>query len=398
MKPASSTWPTAPPSACPLKPVDVIFVLDGSGSVGTENFRRQLAFVSNFTSQFEIGPNTARLAVVTYGTNVTDHFFLDSFLTKSTLMSHIGSIHYPDGETSTHLALQFVENTILSPANDNRNVTKIVIVLTDGRSTEPQSTAMNAIALKNNSMVEVTAIGIGKDVDPAELRTIASDANHTFQVPTYDVLNTLQAELTDTTCNTCKNDHSDICFVLDSSGSEGIYNFKKQLEFVSLVINEFTVNGNRATRFCVITFSNDAHTDIHLGTYTTNQGLLDNVPNIQYRDGETRTDLGLHLAHAELRHSDSKVVIVLTDGRSLQPQGTIHQANQLQKDGAEMISIGIGHSIDMNEISAMASGPDHVFMVHTFGELDSIHQQVVDEICNKNSHASPLVTTPMLVG
>ena len=45
------------------------------------------------------------------------------------------------------------------------------------------------------------AIGIGNGVDVAELRAMASDSNHTFQVADFDALNTLQPELTYAACS-----------------------------------------------------------------------------------------------------------------------------------------------------------------------------------------------------
>ena len=53
------------------------------------------------------------------------------------------------------------------------------------------------------------AIGIGNGVDVAELRAMASDSNHTFQVADFDALNTLQPELTYAACSgNARNDFS----------------------------------------------------------------------------------------------------------------------------------------------------------------------------------------------
>jgi len=389
--------------ACPFKPADLIFVLDGSGSEGSHNFRKQLEFVSNFTSQFEIGPNNTRVSLLTYATDVQNQFFLNQFSTKPEVFSHINRTHYPNGETNTHLALQFVQHTTLARQHDGRNATKIVIVLTDGQSLEPAMTKAAANALKANPLVEVIAIGIGDRVDPNELRAIATDRNHTFQVSSFDALETIQAELTSETCNTCKYDLSDICFVLDSSGSEGSSNFLKQLEFVNLMANEFEINGSHGTQICVVTFGTQSHTDIRLNSFMTKDGLIENVLKIPYRDGETRTDLGLSNAYNELfgrghnvgaRQGSNKVAIVLTDGRSTEPEMTQHNANNLQRHGTDMFAIGIGHAIDGKELDMIASDHDHVFTVHSFEELDSIHQNVLDQICAKSSMTTLPPTTP----
>ncbi|XP_053400754.1 collagen alpha-1(XII) chain-like [Mercenaria mercenaria] len=212
--------------ACPFKPVDIIFVLDGSGSEGQKNFDKQLDFVSNITEQFEIGENDTRVALVTFSTAVHNEFDLNRYYNKTVLLSHIAKARYYNGETNTHLALQYVRvHTLNRYKGAERNVTKLVIVLTDGRSLESIERA--ARDLKGNPLVTTIAVGIGSSVDPKELRMIASDSNHTFQVSSFDVLDTIQNEVTDTACNACNNIQSDVCFVLDSSGSEGAVNFHK---------------------------------------------------------------------------------------------------------------------------------------------------------------------------
>ena len=80
-------------------------------------------------------------------------------------------------------------------------MSKIVIVLTDGRSNEEALTKTAAARLKQEAGVTVMAIGIGHNVDPAELTAIASDANHTYRVPDFDALSTIETDLTDTACN-----------------------------------------------------------------------------------------------------------------------------------------------------------------------------------------------------
>jgi len=76
---------------------------------------------------------------------------------------------------------------------------------------------------------------------------------------------------------------SDICFVLDSSGSEGPVNFQKQLEFVNLLVNEFEYSGDEFTQICVVTFSTGAHVDIRLNAYNSVEALMEGVLNVPYK-------------------------------------------------------------------------------------------------------------------
>ena len=188
--------------ACPYKPADIIFVVDASGSEGANNFNKQLNFIENFTAQFEIGPNNTLVSLVTFATAIKNEFYLDRYSTKPDVLNAIGHSVYLNGETYTHLALDHVRRFNIQPNHGARaNVSKIVIVLTDGRSNEEALTKTAAARLKQEAGVTVMAIGIGHNVDPAELTAIASDANHTYRVPDFDALSTIETDLTDTACN-----------------------------------------------------------------------------------------------------------------------------------------------------------------------------------------------------
>lgn len=50
------------------------------------------------------------------------------------------------------------------------------------------------------SGAEVIAVGIGNSVSNSELEAIASDSNHVFQVQDFDLLNTIQNQLTNAAC------------------------------------------------------------------------------------------------------------------------------------------------------------------------------------------------------
>ena len=177
-------------------------MVDASGSEGVVNFNKQLEFIKNFTSQFEIGPNNTLVSLVSFATAVKNEFYLDRYMNKPDVLNAIGHSVYLNGETYTHMALDYVRNNNIKTGHGARqNVSKIVIVLTDGRSNEEALTKTAAEKLKQANDVTVMAIGIGHNVDPLELAAIATDSNHTYQVPDFDALSTIQADLTDNACN-----------------------------------------------------------------------------------------------------------------------------------------------------------------------------------------------------
>ncbi|KAK3611945.1 hypothetical protein CHS0354_014020 [Potamilus streckersoni] len=386
--------------ACPYKPADIVFVVDGSGSEGLANFQKQLAFIQNFTGQFEIGKNQTQVSLVTFSTDVTNEFNLNSYARKVDVLSAIGRTNYPNGETHTHLALDYVRLHSLTPQNGSRtNVNKIVIVLTDGKSNEEALTVQAASLLKLRRDVSVIAIGIGNAVDPRELLAIASNKNHTFTVTSFDLLETIHQDLTDTTCHTCGQGPADIFFLLDSSGSEGSVNFRKQLEFVNTVANEFDF-GPDTTQMGLATFATGVSLEIPITRYHTKSEFMQNVLRVLFRDGESNLHLGLELTRTQLSDKiltvkSHRFAIILTDGRSLEHERTVEEARKLHMNGVETFVIGIGNDVDDMELRDVASDRSHVFRVNTFDQLDNIHQQIVDRICaEKTVFPTTTTTTP----
>lgn len=121
--------------------MDVVFLLDASYSEGSTNFKKQLQFVENFVSQFNVGPDAAQFSVVTFATSVHNEFYLNAYSSSSALVSAIQKIPYRPGATYTDRALSFAEGTSFQPQHGGRaDAEKIVIVMTDGQSSSHANT------------------------------------------------------------------------------------------------------------------------------------------------------------------------------------------------------------------------------------------------------------------
>lgn len=99
---------------CDLVPADFVFLLDSSGSETSRGFKTQLAFISNFTSNFEVGPDKAQFAAVTFSTSVYKNFYLNEHQDQASVLDAINKIAYRDGETYTDLGLNYVRQNVLT--------------------------------------------------------------------------------------------------------------------------------------------------------------------------------------------------------------------------------------------------------------------------------------------
>ena len=69
-------------SGCDGK-IDLVFVLDTSGSVHPERFRDKVKpFVKNIVANLEVGQDRARIGVVTWGDSATNRFYMNTYGNK----------------------------------------------------------------------------------------------------------------------------------------------------------------------------------------------------------------------------------------------------------------------------------------------------------------------------
>ena len=107
------------------------------------------------------------------------------------------------GDTNTGAAITTAVTQLFGDGNGARNqdenVPRIAIVLSDGKSGDEVSGPAEAARAAG---ITVFAIGIGGDVDHDELREIANDPDdrYLFEVQDFDVIDNIRSEISQVTC------------------------------------------------------------------------------------------------------------------------------------------------------------------------------------------------------
>lgn len=111
---------------------DVGFVIDGSSSVGTGNFRTVLQFVANLSREFEISDTDTRIGAVQYTYEQRLEFGFDTYSTKPDILNAIKRVGYWSGGTSTGAAINYALEQLFKESKPNKR--KLMILITDGKS------------------------------------------------------------------------------------------------------------------------------------------------------------------------------------------------------------------------------------------------------------------------
>ena len=93
---------------CDAVQADIQFLLDASGSVGSDDFVKVLDFVKRFAEHFNIGPDGVNIGVTTFASTPKNEFWLNNHTDRTSLVAAINQIQYDGGNTYTADALQFV--------------------------------------------------------------------------------------------------------------------------------------------------------------------------------------------------------------------------------------------------------------------------------------------------
>uniref|UniRef100_A0A8C2CNU3 Collagen alpha-1(XII) chain n=1 Tax=Cyprinus carpio TaxID=7962 RepID=A0A8C2CNU3_CYPCA len=178
---------------------DLVFLVDGSWSVGRENFKFIRSFIAAMASAFDLGEDKTRVGVVQYSTDTRTEFNLNQYFKKAELLRAINSLPYKGGNTMTGEALDHLLKNMFTEAAGARKVfPRVAVVITDGKSQDPVEG--HAKKLKNAG-VEIFTLGI-KEADEEELKQMSSTPyrTHVYTVPNFDMIKAVEKSLITQVC------------------------------------------------------------------------------------------------------------------------------------------------------------------------------------------------------
>lgn len=202
---------------------------------------------------------------------------------------------------------------------------------------------------------------------------------------------------------------SDIILILDRSGSMAALSSKppQPLTLAKDAANSFVEQLNSKDQVGVISFATLATNPIDLNL-TSNFNLVENAINaINIESSSTQyTNIfdALHFAWQELisarsKETNSKVIILLTDGvanNPKNPQGrtesddikyaeslALKESADVKKDNIIIYTIGLGNKINEPFLKSVASELSNYFFAPTGENLEKIYKNISSDICQE---------------
>eukprot|EP00062_Callorhinchus_milii_P010308 gi/632955011/ref/XP_007893261.1/ PREDICTED: matrilin-2 [Callorhinchus milii] len=159
---------------CAKEALDLVFVIDGSKSLGPQNFHLVKQFVSSIVGALEVSPNATRVGLVQYSTKVRTEFALGRHTTARGIKEAVSQVRYMGRGSKLGLALQQLSQSsftdiegVRSPLQD---ASKVAVVFIDSHAQDDVS--QWATKAKQNGII-IYAVGVGDTVE-SKLQQIAS--------------------------------------------------------------------------------------------------------------------------------------------------------------------------------------------------------------------------------
>ncbi|XP_031610902.1 collagen alpha-6(VI) chain isoform X2 [Oreochromis aureus] len=387
------------------KLADLVFIVDESGSIGSENFDLVRSFLQSVVSGLDVGDKRVRVGIVTYSDRATALVYLNSFNQKDSLLNFIKILPYRGGGTNTGAALDFTRENIFTEdagSRKDKGVQQVAVVITDGES---QDNVTEAAAALRRAGVTVYAVGV-QNANEAELNQIASHPpnKHVFIVDTFDKLKGLKKNLQKTLCyniihqavsvstrragikeGCVQTDEADMFFLIDHSGSIHPTDFYDMKKFIIEFINTFRI-GPQHVRMGVAKYADSPNLEFDLTDYTDATTLEKAVEEIIQVGGGTQTGRALEFmsphferAVATRGHKVPEFLVVITDGKS-QDKVKV-PAERLRKQGVIVYAIGVKDA-DVAELEEISGNPKRTFFVNNFDALKPIKDDIITDICS----------------
>nr|XP_021516182.1 matrilin-2 isoform X5 [Meriones unguiculatus] len=187
---------------CTEGPVDLVFVIDGSKSLGEENFEIVKHFVTGIIDSLAVSPKAARVGLLQYSTQVRTEFTLKDFSSVKDMKKAVAHMKYMGKGSMTGLALKHMFERSFTQVEGARplytRVPRVAIVFTDGRAQDDVSEW--ASKAKANG-ITIYAVGVGKAIEE-ELQEIASEPTdkHLFYAEDFSTMGEISEKLKQGIC------------------------------------------------------------------------------------------------------------------------------------------------------------------------------------------------------
>ncbi|CAO2625419.1 Collagen alpha-3(VI) chain [Lemmus lemmus] len=366
---------------------DIVFLVDGSSSLGQSNFNAIKDFIAKVIQRLEIGHDLVQVSVAQYADTVKPEFYLNTYSTKKDAAASVRKMRPLEGSAlNTGSALDFVRNNLFTSSAGHRaaeGVPKLLVLITGGKSFDEVS--QPAQELKRGS---VMAFAVGsRAADEDEMKEIAFDSSLVFTPADFrpatllSVLPNLLAPLR-TLTGTTEEGQRDILFLFDGSANVA-GQFPTIRDFLYKIIEELDVKPD-GTRVAIAQFSDDVRLESGFNEHQSKAEILNLVKKMKIKTGRA-LNLGYALDFAQsnifVKSSGSRIednvqqfLVLLVAGRST--DAVAGPASSLKQRGV-IPFIFQAKNANPDELEQIVPSPAFILVAESLPKIGDLQPQIV---------------------
>nr|XP_042712099.1 collagen alpha-6(VI) chain-like [Chrysemys picta bellii] len=371
-----------------IERLDVVFVIDGSGSISSEQYQTMKDFMIDLVKKSDVAPDRVQFGAVKYSDEPEMFFYLNMYRTKSEIVEAIQNDVSKGGSTYTAKAVGYSEALFAKEhgGRKSKGVPQILIVITDGESHDAAQLGDTAKRLRDNGII-IYAVGI-EGAKPDELLAMAGSKDKYYYVDTFEGLKNTSVAISEKICGDSKPEceiQADLVFLIDGSNSIKPANFTRMKDFLKVILDQIDYDQN--VQIGIAQYSDRYKKEFSLGAFQNKSELNIQIQNIKQMTG-TRTLIGAALRKVReffapvrsrrVTRNVQPVLLVVTDGKS--HDDVAEPAEDLRREGVHIYAIGVG-KIDHSQLMQIAGVPERKYTVNDFNELKIIKKRLVDDLC-----------------
>ncbi|XP_053121349.1 collagen alpha-6(VI) chain-like isoform X2 [Hemicordylus capensis] len=363
---------------------DVVFLVDSSTSIGTENFQKVKNFLNTLISSLDVGSNQIRIGLAQYSSATFTEFLLNQYSLKNDILEQIQNLPYRGGSTYTGAALDFIREGYFTESAGSRaqeHIPQVAILLTDGESNDEVKGPASKLKARGISLY---VVGIGIQ-DTTELKAIASRPfdRFLFNIDNFDILQDLSSNLLQTVCFAVESQvkaftkhYADIVFLVDSSERMGSSTFEEVKKFILQVVEQLDIGADKY-RVGFAQYSREGQIEFLLNTYENKEDVLNHLQrSVIFMGGPLQTGSALQFlqdvyftveAGSRFNQGTPQFTVVVTSAKS--EDDVEEAATELKEMGVKVVTVGILNS-DRKEMEVIATSP----LVYQLSDVESFNQ------------------------
>lgn len=184
-------------------PVDVAFLVDSSGSLGKEGFRKQKDFIKAVTQTLDISYSHSRAGVITYSDRASVAIAFSDYIHKEEFNIALEALPYHGKTTRIDKAIVKASRELMTRRRGRReDIPGVMVIITDGRQTpDLDVTPLEEVATSLETLgITTLVLGIGELADEEELRKMTARDDDVFHAPSLQSLSSFVRPLSISIC------------------------------------------------------------------------------------------------------------------------------------------------------------------------------------------------------